>query len=43
MKEQPVLKAIVKIAYYFAKLGAGSASSFSRYQPNLPTQLRFLQ
>lgn len=40
MKTRSVLKTVAKIASGCAKIGAGSASAFTRYQPNLPTSLK---
>lgn len=34
-----VLDVVAKIAWIMAKIGAGTASAFSSYQPKLPTQL----
>lgn len=40
MNLQPILRAAAKISLCFAKLGAGTASSFNRYQPKLPAFFR---
>lgn len=40
MKKNSVLNAITRIAFQFARLGAGSASLCNRYQPKLPDSLK---
>lgn len=37
---QKILKALAAIALSAARMGAGAASTYSRYQPELPMQLR---
>ncbi len=39
MKMHIFWELLAKIAWLMAKLGAGAASTFNNYQPNLPSKL----